>query len=327
MLNKGIRDRCNMNLMGMARKACTILALSGGIQAAAQEVRTEPSVQDPLADIKRATIAIGWRESSAGHANQVLPLFIGCSGFMYSYTPSEFVEGKSEPDAAGYVYHWAQIWVVTAAHCVQGKEKVIARINSNSGSTHFYEIPADRWAIHDDEDVAVAGLPTPSGNPGLTPAEEAQIRDTDIKTLTPEMFASRERLRQFGVFEYTPVAIVGFPFGRHRSDLRNYPLVRGGRIAQIQGYLDGDPNHRTFLVAGSVFGGNSGGPVVIPEGTMSLDGTSRLSGNVLIGLISYGKVGLPPVRESLDLAGVVGMDAIHEVIYQRLAEERTITSK
>ena len=317
-----------MSTVRTIRRACALLALSiVTVQANADVGRTEPRVKDSLETVKRATIAIGWREPSRSSTNQESPLLIGCSGFLYQYTPLQFAKGKSEPDSDGRVYYWAPIWVVTAAHCIRGKTKLVARINSRSRTTILYEIPFDKWTVHPSEDVAVAGLASPSGKRGFTPTEEAQILDTDIETLRAESTANRVQLRRFGIFEYTPVAIVGFPIGRHQSGLRNFPLVRGGRIAQIQGYLDGDPNHRTFLVSGSVFAGNSGGPVVVPEGTRSLDGTAKLSGNVLLGLVSYGQVLDSPVPESLDLAGVVGIDAVHEVIHQRLASEEKTTPK
>ena len=311
-----------MSLLRFVREVFVVLALAViAMRATADSMPTKPTVHDPLVEVKRATIAIGWRDSTSGTALQASSLQIACSGFLYQHTPPEFMEGKSEPDATGSVYYWARIWVVTAAHCIRDRSEIIARINSKTGSTIIYEISANRWAIHPTHDVAVAGLSGPSGNTILNPAEEAQLLDTDIRTLTSRLAASKEQLLRFGLFEYTPVAIVGFPLGRHRSGLRNYPLVRGGRIAQIQGYLDGDPNHGTFLVAGSVFGGNSGGPVIIPKGTRSLDGSRQLSDNILVGLVSYGQVTMAPVRESLDLAGVAGMDAVHEVIHQLLARK------
>ena len=128
----------------------------------------------------------------------------------------------------------------------------------------------------------------------------------------------RPQLAKLGFFEYTPVAIVGFPIGMIEGGLRDYPVVRSGRIAQITGYLEDDPGHRTFMVDGSVFPGNSGGPVVIPEGSPSLNGLYRLTGgSVLIGMVSERTFSpLLVGRENADLVGVVTMEAINEVVHQ-----------
>ena len=55
------------------------------------------------------------------------------------------------------------------------------------------------------------------------------------------------------------VFIIGFPTG-FEKDNKNWPVVRQGVLAQIQPYLQGKAG--IFLIDGSVFGGNSGGPVV-----------------------------------------------------------------
>ena len=59
--------------------------------------------------------------------------------------------------------------------------------------------------------------------------------------------------------------------------------MRSGSIAQIQGYLDGDPKHAGFLIDGSVFGGNSGGPAVVRKGTLNSEGQA-FSDTMLRGL-------------------------------------------
>ena len=120
------------------------------------------------------------------------------------------------------------------------------------------------------------------------------------------------------------------------GNLRDYPVVRSGRIAQITGYLEGDPEHRTFMVDGSVFPGNSGGPVVIPEGTPSLNGQYRVTGtSVLIGMVSERTFSpLLIGRENADLVGVVTMESINEVVrqaasaaYHTKEQRRTTESK
>ena len=239
------------------------------------------------------------------------------SGFLYAYTPVESATGRSKPDEDGNVYYWAQVWVITCRHCIESIEHPIVRINSKTRGTITHAIPKQFWHFHPTEDVAVA--PVRSHYEGDDDKQSfSHLEDSDIRTLSPTNVAMRAELAKFGFFEYTPVAIVGFPIGMIEGGLRDYPVVRSGRIAQITGYLEGDPGHRTFMVDGSVFPGNSGGPVVIPEGSPSLNGRNRLTGGgVLIGMVSERTFSpLLIGRENADLVGVVTMEAINEVVRQ-----------
>ena len=248
------------------------------------------------------------------------------AGFLYAYTPPEFIQHKSEPDEQGHQYYWSQIWVVTCYHSIKRNPMPVVRVDAKSGGTITYPIAAKHWHAHPTEDVAVAPfrLSDSANNPSAS--EIDRLSDTDIVTLGSSSVALRQQLVTMGFYEYTPVAMIGFPLGRIEGGKKNYPVVRSGRIAQIQGYIDGDPEHRSFLVDGSVFGGNSGGPVVIPGGTRSPRGEKVLSSTVLIGLVANSKVlefkdnqtGQIVTAQNLDLTGVVTIEAVHEVITQAL---------
>lgn len=132
-----------------------------------------------------------------------------------------------------------------------------------------------------------------------------------------------------GFYESTRVSMIGFPVGMIEGGRKNYPAVRSGAIAQVQGYLDRDPEHTTFLIDGSVFGGNSGGPVVVPKGTMNTE-AARLSATVVIGMVSSG-VYAETVRsdetpssimQNADLVHAVTMDSINETIRRYCVEKR-----
>ena len=123
--------------------------------------------------------------------------------------------------------------------------------------------------------------------------------------------------------------MIGFPIGMIEGGKKNYPAVRSGTIAQIQGYLDGDPEHTSFLIDGSVFGGNSGGPVVVPKGTLNAD-ASALSATVLIGMVSSGVYTQSQhpdetsseVIQNADLVRAVTVDSINETIYRYYLERK-----
>lgn len=131
-------------------------------------------------------------------------------------------------------------------------------------------------------------------------------------------------------YESTPVFMIGFPDGMIEGGKKNYPVVRSGTIAQIQGYLDGDPEHPGFLVDGSGFGGNSGGPVVVPKGTWnpSSETLSRLSDTILIGIVSSSMHTIAidrdqessEVMENADLIRIVPVDSINNLIHRYYLE-------
>ena len=113
------------------------------------------------------------------------------------------------------------------------------------------------------------------------------------------------------VLEGTVVFVVGFPAGYY-TDVKNWPVVRTGVLAQIRPYLYGSA--KTFLIDGSVFGGNSGGAVIVKLQSMQTSGTEPPEEGVkLIGMVS-GSVPDPFAGENSDLGVVVPLDTINETI-------------
>ena len=103
--------------------------------------------------------------------------------------------------------------------------------------------------------------------------------------------------------------VLGFPVGFY-DDTKNWPTVRRGLLAQIQPYLQG--RAQTFLIDGSVFGGNSGGPVLTDIGT-------HVSAHFLIGMASGTRLN-PGTGENADLGIVVPLDTINETIEMALSD-------
>ena len=112
------------------------------------------------------------------------------------------------------------------------------------------------------------------------------------------------------------VFIVGFPVGFY-TDVKNWPVVRQGVLAQMQPYLRGVA--RTFLIDGSVFGGNSGGPVITKPQPMSIEGTKQFTRNALVGMVSGSRLN-PGNGENADLGIVVPLDTINETIEMALSD-------
>ncbi len=292
-----------------------------------------------MREIRQSVVAIGTLPDSPSrpsgqlyHDGRLVDFDVRGTGFIYTHTPIEFAEGKSDPDPkTGAVYYWATMWIVTCKHCVHDTPVVAVRMDTNAG-TRVYTIRASKWTIHPEADVAVTpfGLDSdvePVPNEAAADAFGALV----ISSVDREVTATRGQIKSMGFWESTPVSMSGFPAGMIEGGNKNYPVVRAGTIAQLQGYLDSDPEHRQFLVDGSVFAGNSGGPIVVRKGTMNSENRA-LSHTVLIGMVSKA-VQVETVRhdesfsgvmENADLVNAVTVDSINDTIRSYYASKRIL---
>ena len=279
------------------------------------------AIDDPLHDVKKATVLVGEIAN-----DKFEPLG---SGFVYVHTPIQFATSKSEPDDKGDVYYWAQLWIVTCRHVLRDAQIPAVRFNNKNGGTDTYPIHPRDWWPHPTEDVIVAALPTTQTLGGLPSDEEIAYVATerDLGTIDHRLTARRDQFKTMGFVERTAVSVVGYPDVMIEGGRKDYPLVRAGQVAQVQGFIDGDPAHSSFLIEGAFFHGNSGGPVVVPKGTWSLDRRRVLSDSVVIGMVSR-KLDAETQYETgetrtdtANLAQVVPMDAVDETIGHRLRAE------
>ena len=77
------------------------------------------------------------------------------------------------------------------------------------------------------------------------------------------------------------------------AESKDHPIVRYGMLAQIQGWLREE--HDTFLVDGSGFPENSGGPVVTKPQFGAVEGTQNVPGAWLVGMVSERRLSHCPV--------------------------------
>ena len=172
------------------------------------------------------------------------------------------------------------------------------------------------WTEHSTADVAVI--------PG-------SVQDFDAKGIQWETFAAgrntltRKNAAEAGLSEGDETFILGFPIG-WRSGRQDYPIVRHGMLAQVQGWFNGE--HDTFLLDGSGFPGNSGGPVVTKPKMEVLEGTSTVCSSWLIGMVAKRTLSRAvgdndvKVNENADLVVVTPMDAIDETIELAMSKEK-----
>ena len=287
-------------------------------QVLASPVDPKGGLVDPLAHARRATIYVGSAVNVKGmtsngfYTTDDIEFHTQATGFLYAYPVRNAhrrmkVIERTDTTRRGLI--WNGVWMVTCKHCVEGEKLIGVRINTVDGGTRTYLSAENEWTIHPTMDVAVAMLPLG--------------RDTriDFDYLERAHAVGRQGLKINQLNEGTPVVIIGYPTGMIRGGRMNYPVIREGYIGQIQGYLANDPHHPNFLVAGSVFPGNSGGPVLVPAGIRKPMGM-ELGQTVLIGMVCAQRLapttahdGVPSrVSQSADLAVVVPVDVIDETI-------------
>ena len=253
----------------------------------------------------------------------------GATGFYYAYP------GQIETASEGQKY---RLWLVTCAHVIEGArglghEAMQVRMNKLTGEgiepfwVSLCGSEGVGWSFHPSEDVAV--IPAAP--------EHLKSKGVGLKYFMSEQSAiSRNGAVRVGLSEGDEVFILGFPVGWRRGR-QDYPVVRHGVLAQIQGWLAGE--HETFLVDGSGFAGNSGGPVVTKPHVATIKGSGFNGGSQLIGMVSKRKnyrveLKLPDdlkhwadsikdlgLMESADLIEVVPVDAIDETIRMAMEAE------
>ena len=168
------------------------------------------------------------------------------------------------------------------------------------------------WFLHPKADVAVI---------------RTSWKDLDAKGARWETFVAergtltRIAASDFGLLEGDEVFMIGFPIG-WREAQQDYPIVRHGTLAQIQGWLRKE--HDTFLIDSAGFPGNSGGPVITKPQLKTVDGVQSSSGFLLIGMVSNLKTwkeeGTGEILDLVDLVEIIPMDLIDETI--ELAKEQ-----
>ena len=236
-----------------------------------------------------------------------------------------------------------RLWFITCAHVIDAVEAsqtgddqhAYVEVNevAPGGSRTSIEYASGDWTRHpgwiercsrlgpitkraytvDDAavDVAVA----------TAPMHVERFRELDWWGFAPRFHMTRAMMSSLSpgdrpIGEGDAVFVVGFPVGYY-ADTKNWPVVRQCVVAQIQPYLEGSA--RTFLVDGSVFGGNSGGPVITVPQALAITGTQQFTRNALIGMVSGHQVN-PGLGENADLGVVVPVDTINEAIESALGD-------
>ena len=225
----------------------------------------------------KAVVSLGWinpRRQSQPHQELMSP---HSTGFLYAY-PTEYRK-EIPPDGT---YH-ASFFLVTCKHVIEKQSQfnqLLIRFNNLDGqgmSTYSLDIHTGGslvWTLHPTADIAVLSL-------SASKLDEAGVEWHYIARADSSL--PHEQILNGDLSEGDEVFILGFPMG-WREGRQDYPIVRHGMVAQIKGLANGD--HDTFVVDGSAFGGNSGGPVLTKAQAGSITGTSRIDRVSLVGMVA-----------------------------------------
>ncbi len=202
---------------------------------------------------------------------------------------------------SGYIY------VVTCAHLFENMSptaQTAVRFNTPAGLRNMIAVRQD-WREHPMADIAVLQL-------NATFLEEQGV---EIWPWRKEHMVTRENAEAKGAYEGEEVFILGYPIGWRPATL-DYPVVRGGMIGQIRSWING--HHSSILVSGTVFGGNSGSPVLLRPQPGRIEGTPVLREVPLLGMVSSYKLVPSPDHprggENSGIADIVPMDTIYSLI-------------
>ena len=269
-------------------------------------------------------VAIGASNRRFEGVEDLESLDVTGTGFFYDYPANETTK-DGRP--------WFRRWLVTCEHEIRkardgGNRWVLVRMNYRVGLgitvvSLSVNPEADRfWTFHPTADVAVI-----QGSWRVDNAVKIQYG----KFTSGKDALTKQECKNRGLFEGDEVFLLGFPIGWSPGS-QDYPIVRNGVLAQLQGWLNGD--HATFLVDGSGFPGNSGGPVVTKPQLMTFDDSGRFESAYLVGMVAERRfsdietnvastVENTYLEETADLIEVVSVDDIEDTIDLAMkAEER-----
>jgi hypothetical protein len=142
--------------------------------------------------------------------------------------------------------------------------------------------------------------------------------DADLPTISTDLLASDESLREHQIHPGDNLAALGYPHREEGSEA-GFALLRAGPIASFP--LLPTAKTKTFFLSANIFEGDSGGPVYLARNSRGSD--DRDEPQLILGLISAQRFldeemkmiyGTTKVRHRLGLAIVIHASFIRETI-------------
>jgi hypothetical protein len=162
----------------------------------------------------------------------------------------------------------SNLYLVTAKHVLSRGvgdtlfQQIVVRVNRQNGGVDAspislsYEGNGKNVHFPVDESIDIAAIPV-----------AANIAVVDIAHIPIDLVTSADDFRRLAVTEGTDVFFAGL-FTPHIGSIKNYPIVRFGRVALLSEEKinwDGVPTD-LYLIESASYGGNSGAPVFIQLG-------------------------------------------------------------
>ncbi len=259
----------------------------------------------------------------------------------FIYVSDKYLSGKSDnliPNGTGFFVgvknpknpSYSSVYLVTAKHVLQDTTKaffpkVAIRLNKRVGGVETIEIPLilkgkDRDVfLHNDKSVELAVIPA-LPNPVIY----------DFQIMPEDFITSKAAFDSLKIQEGAEVFFTGL-FLPYQGVLRNYPIVRFGRVALLtnEKIQWSDQKMDLYLIETSSFGGNSGSPVffyfepVGPPGTTIIGATPifKLAGVILgffgqpqpIQVVETSKI--PFSVSNIGISAVVPSYKLHDILF------------
>ena len=163
-----------------------------------------------------------------------------------------------------------EVFLVTNRHVFEGKKSVTLKFSDKETTVLLKN---QRWINHRNKDVDVAVV--------QIPYETLDMITVNSKWYSESLIATTDRMKELKVRTGDEIYVLGFPLGIVGRD-KNFPIVRSGVIARF----DDDilKNHH-YYVDVAIYGGNSGGPVILKPRYLGTEDSPAINISYVIGVI------------------------------------------
>jgi S1-C subfamily serine protease len=194
-------------------------------------------------------------------------------------------EGKFEADSTGFLVGFEagkneknetlyEVLLVTNRHVFANRDSVMVRFGAKKVVFPLKDSEGILWTAHKDNNVDIAV--------SLTPIKELNQLGIALVWFAEDLFATKDKMRKEGIRTGDEIFVLGFPLGIAGLE-KNYPIVRSGIIARLDEEV---LQKHHYYIDVAIYGGNSGGPVILKPSLISTNDTPAVNKAYVIGIVS-----------------------------------------